>query len=114
MASSTRLRSPSDSAAKGTTVPGSSSGWSSGNKGSSVGISSGFTGSSSSQTLCTIAATSVRPRRRRVRGRREEIQGEQLEKELQQLAEGSRLEQGLLLRGGQRGGLRQHADELPA
>src|SRR5262245_31968096 len=114
MASSTRLRSPADSAVKGTTVPGSSKGWSSGNKGSSVGISSGFTGSSSSQTLCTIATASVRPRRRRVRRRREEVQGEELEEELQHLAEARRLQQGLLLGGGERRGLGQQADELAA
>src|SRR6185295_3714823 len=112
MASSTRLRSPGDSAAKGTTVPGSSSGWSRGNKGRMVGISSGFTGSSSSQTLWGIA-TSVRfVRRRSIGRRREEVQGEELEQQLQQLAEAPCLDQGLLFGGGQRRGLSHDPDEL--
>src|SRR5918999_852499 len=79
-----------------------------------VGIFSGLTGSSSSQTLCTIAAASVRPRRRRVRGRGEEVQGEELEEQLEQLAKAPRLEQGLLLRGGERCGLRHDLNELTA
>src|SRR4051794_5260810 len=113
MASSTRLRSPSSSAAKGTTVPGSSSGCSRGNRGRVVGSSSGF-------TWAYDPRPPVRPQpgplkrsvhaRGDVRGGGQEVEREELGQPVDQLRQPRGLQQGLLLGGGEGGGLGQEED----